>query len=118
MKKNKSVLILEDDVLIALQIQEELEKIGNVDYHIVDTKSAVQKFLDTQRFQLIIFNLRLIDGWLNVEHIRRLRKVSDQLLLTTGYNDLEFIESMCIKDNVRFLFKPYSLRQLRLAIKM
>lgn len=105
----KQVLVLEDDVLLALEATETLEEIGAVvigPAHRIDTAMAL---LDSHRPDAALLDVNIV-GSTSAEVARRLVRDRIPFVLATGYGDQNGIDgSRAVID------KPYNRQQIQSA---
>ncbi|RLF58459.1 MAG: hypothetical protein DRN27_05400, partial [Thermoplasmata archaeon] len=89
----KKILIVEDESIVALEIQNRLEQMG---YHVIDTISegeqAIKKALETKP-DLVLMDIHLLgemDGITTAEQIRKKLKIP--VIFLTAYADKETLK--------------------------
>ncbi|MFN7090551.1 MAG: response regulator [Allorhizobium sp.] len=112
MKGAASVLILEDEPLIAFALEDMLLEVGAKDLRLATTIAEAFRFLDNclPDFAVLDVNIR---GERSYEVARELSRRGVPLVFATGYGDAEHPEAL---KTVPTLTKPYSLDDLRSAV--
>jgi CheY-like chemotaxis protein len=113
-----SVLIVEDEPIVAMQLQESLEAMGYLVPAIIDTGDEVLAAALEHKPDLILMDIKLrsfIDG---VDAAKRLKLVCDiPVLYLTAYPSKGSQDRALSTSPAGYLVKPVSDRDLRLAIE-
>ena len=116
--KNMRVAVLEDDPLISfhLQIQLSLLKVEKVFFF--ESRSQGLHYLNREKVDLIITNLRLIDGWLSFHELTEIASFCTPILILTGFRDdlMQCHPILSTKTSLTYLFKPYNFYQLKKSL--
>jgi DNA-binding LytR/AlgR family response regulator len=105
----KRVLILEDDVLLALEAAETLEEIGAVVVGPAHRVDAALALLDTVRPDAALLDVNII-GFTSAPVAKRLADENIPFVLATGYGQQSGITGSCA-----VIDKPYNRKQLHEA---
>ncbi|MCD6162938.1 MAG: response regulator [candidate division Zixibacteria bacterium] len=119
MKKDAQILVVEDESIVAKNIQNRLESMGYTVPAIASTgKEAMQIALETMP-DLLLMDINLkgeIDG------IETARRINDQLdipvVYLTAYADENTISRAKNTEPFGYLTKPFDARELRATIEM
>lgn len=111
----KKVLIVEDDLIIALSTQKMVQKLGyDVIGRVTTGEEAVQQALQTQP-DVILMDIRLageLDGIDASEQILKIVSGTD-IIYVTGNTDLSYQERADRTGYKAFLVKPVSMADLK-----
>ena len=105
----KRILVLEDEVLLALDAAETLEELGVVVIGPVHRVEAALALLDHERPDAALLDVN-INGSTSAEVATRLAAENIPFVLATGYGDQSGISGQ-----VTVIDKPYNRTQLRAA---
>ena len=105
----KRILVLEDEVLLALDAAETLEELGVVVIGPVHRVEAALALLERERPDAALLDVN-INGSTSAEVARRLAAEGIPFVLATGYGDQSGISGQ-----VTVIDKPYNRTQLRAA---
>lgn len=116
---NSSVLIVEDEALVALEIQENVERLGHTVVDVSDTAEAAVKVALTEQPDLIIMDVRLKGQMDGVEAARLIRKSLDvPVIFLTAYSGDEILERATLAEPYGYLLKPVQEQQLASAMRV
>lgn len=104
MGSSKYIMIVEDEMLIALHIEDTLGQLG---HRVVTatTKAEAERLLDTREVELAIVDYKVTDG--NTETLmERLQKAGIPFIVCSGIS--EEGESRSVSSAAQFLSKPFS----------
>ena len=112
-----SVVVVEDDPIICWDIRRQLEALlpGAVQYF--DSQEQTRTYLRSHHPDLIITNLRLLDGWIEKSYCKALKSTSEMVLILTGLRDERLHPKLDIVEKLSFLYKPFTSLQLRNCIE-
>ena len=104
-----SVLVVEDEGLIALQLMELLSKAG---YHVPDAVASGEEALEvlgrTTTPDLILMDIGLPGGMDGIETARRIReKIDIPVIFITAYTNERILSRMEGLSSVSYLVKPF-----------
>ena len=119
MTAKANILVVEDERVVALDIQMQLQSLG---YHVPATvsngASAVQKALEVHP-DLVLMDIRLkgdIDG---IQAAHRIQAHADiPVVYLTAYADADTLERAKVTEPVGYLLKPFEQRELGATIEM
>jgi CheY-like chemotaxis protein len=108
----KTVLVVEDEALIALDVQMTLEDLDH-DIVVAGSNAAAEAALALQRFDLAILDYRLMDG--NTDRLaRRLRQAGIPFVVCSGSASVTELGE--VFQNTTFLPKPFTTDRLVEAV--
>ncbi len=117
--KKAGILIVEDEAIIAMEIENQLQSLGYEVTSIVDTgKKAIQK-AEEDRPDLILMDIRIkgeMDGIDAAEEIRN--QFGIPVIFSTAYLDGQRIERAKITMPFGYVLKPIQERDLKVTIEM
>jgi PAS domain S-box-containing protein len=119
MKAETHVLVAEDEIIIAKEIQNSLRDLGYPSSTIVKSgEEAIKKTFETQP-DLILMDIMLqgqIDGIQAAEHIRE--RFDVPIIYLTAYSDDKTLERAKRTEPSGYILKPFQETELRTTIKM
>lgn len=115
----KSVLIVDNESLIARGIQSSLNSLDNMTSHIALTgDDAIRKAIDVNP-DLIVMDIKLkgdIDGLRAAKSIRE--KLDIPFIFLTAHSDAELLEKARETEPFAIIFKPYTERELICTVEL
>jgi PAS domain S-box-containing protein len=118
MKKAK-ILIVEDEAIIAMEIESQLQSLGYEVTSIVDTGEKAIEKAEKDKPDLILMDIRIkgkMDGIDTAETIRN--KYGIPVIFSTAYLDQERIERAKITMPFGYVLKPIQERDLKVTFEM
>lgn len=110
---DKKVLYLEDEVLIALDGEQQLENMGFGEVVMVNSLSQAENALKTNEFDLAVLDINLGNGQNSLGLARDLENKGVKLAFTSGYNASEGV----VDDfDAQFVSKPFTEQSIKRAI--
>lgn len=107
MKKEAEILIVEDEVLSAMSLQQDLKRSGYKNCRYVTTGEEALDEMDEGGTELIIMDISLGGKLTGIETAGILLSNHDiPVILVSGYNYEDFEEKIAGMENVHFLKKP------------
>lgn len=110
----KRILLVEDEYLIALNLEQELKWVGYNVLKIISSGEKAVSFACEQVPDVIIMDINLagrIDG---IEATRQIQTFSSiPIIIMTGYPDLEIQDRYKTLDFVHYLIKPVKIHILK-----
>lgn len=113
------ILVVEDEAIIAMELESSLQRLGYEVTSIVDTSDDATKKAELDKPDLILMDIRIkgeIDGIDTAEIIRN--KLGIPVIFSTAYLDHERIERAKITMPFGYVLKPIQERDLRVTIEM
>lgn len=115
--KESTVLLIEDEAIIAWEVEAKLRKWG-IGYIIVkESMEESRDLLLSNHCDIIISNLRLIDGWIDYHFAELLKKGKTHLILLTGLSSMDMHKVDWRPIKPKFLFKPFTSLQLKKVLE-
>ncbi len=116
---SSNLLIVEDEVLVAMDIKSRLTKMG---YTVVDVASrgqeAVEKALDL-RPDLILMDINLKDDMDGVDTAIHIREQYDvPIIFCTAYSNEDTLERAKVSEPYGYVLKPFDNRELEINIEI
>jgi signal transduction histidine kinase len=112
------VLVVEDEHLVALDIQRHLERMGHTAVVVYSGEEAVEAVIDMQ-FDLVLMDIKLKGRLDGVEAARAIRTTQDvAVIYLTAYADNQTLERARTTEPYGYLLKPFQERELKAAIEM
>ena len=118
MEKAK-ILIVEDEAIIAMEIENQLQGLGYEVTSIVDTGEKAIKKAEEDKPDLILMDIRIkgeMDGIIAAEEIRN--RYGIPVIFSTAYLDQERIDRAKITMPFGYVLKPIQERDLKVTIEM
>ena len=113
------ILIVEDEVLIAMGIQQKLENFGYQVVGIASSGEAALAQVIEHQPELILMDI-VIDG--SMDGIEAAQKIQEQfgipVIFLTAYSDEKNLRRAKFTDPSAYLLKPYSERELEITIEL
>lgn len=113
------ILIIEDEILVAENIEKILKKTGSFNFLIVHNETEALKAVNNNTVQLIISDIHLnnsLDGTKIVSKI--LAHQSIPVIYITAFSDKKSLDSALKTEPVVYLIKPFLERQLLVAFSI
>jgi two-component SAPR family response regulator len=107
------VIVMEDDPLISWQLEKQLAFLAFDNVHFLESRSQSFRYLEMHNVDLIITNLRLMDGWLTSQELQAMKTHSNHMLITTGFRNDLLQNHPNPKTSFSYLYKPYTFYQLK-----
>ena len=90
-----------------------LQKWGYRDLTIFESMVDAGPTIEQRAYDIVISNLRLLDGWIGHDFARSLTQHKTHLIILTGLGNLDLHQWDWEPIVPTFLFKPYTLLQLK-----
>lgn len=117
--KDTRILVVEDEVIVALDIQNRLKRMGYNIIGIVSTgEDAIKKARDTMP-DLVLMDIKLkgdLDGVMAAEKIRELFSIP--VVYLTAFSDEDTLERAKVTEPFGYMVKPLEERELYITIEM
>lgn len=120
-KSQLAILLIEDDLIIAQNLKENLGELGYENILITTSEEEVQKIMIDGYIPDIIFtDIDLGKGQLTgIDIIKKYRLGGESaIILLTSYSDKEYVEEASLLGVSSYLIKPASIRQIDVAIDL
>lgn len=112
----RAVLVIEDELRIRNMLSQALKEMG-FQASLTATAEAGLKAIEQRAYDILILDLNL-PGMSGIDLLERIRKqqADIQVIILTGFGDLESAQTAIHLDVVEFLSKPCSLAKLEMAL--
>ncbi|MBL4681861.1 MAG: response regulator [Pseudomonadales bacterium] len=115
----KSLLVVEDEVLVARDIKARLTRMG---YNVLDTarkgQEAIDKAIELMP-DLILMDIHLHDDIDGIEAAIEIRKkIEVPIIFCTAYSNEETLERAKISAPYGYVLKPFDNRELEITLKL
>ena len=111
------LLIVEDDLLIAMELEYQIEDMGHVVSGVARTADEAVRLAETTRPDAVLMDLRLADGSSGADAARRIRDgLSVRSIFVSGNLDPVTRARLAELEPVAMLSKPIMPAQLRRAL--
>ena len=115
----KSVLIVEDESIVALDLKFKLEDLGYAISGIADSADAAQQQVERSAPSLILMDVRLKGCGDGIEAAAAIRRRHDiPIMFLTSHSDDETVQRAARTGAYGFVTKPFQLRDLRAGIEV
>ena len=118
MDKTK-ILIVEDEVIVAMEMKQQLENIG---YEVVGIASTGQEAIDISLEKtpdVILMDIMLKGEMDGIEAAEKIRKFQDNhIIYTTAYSDAELLERAKLTEPNGYILKPLISKEVDANIQM
>ncbi|MCP4756058.1 MAG: hybrid sensor histidine kinase/response regulator [Proteobacteria bacterium] len=116
---NKRILIVEDEVVVAMEIQSNLERLGYSVIGKVDTgEKAIERAAD-EKPDIILMDIRLKGDMDGIEAANRIRSnLAVPIVFLTAYAEEDKLERAKLTLPYGYLLKPVQDRDLKVSIEM
>ena len=116
---DKRILILEDEIIVAIDLQEVLESLGYgtyVAHNYNEAMAAVPNF----KPQLAICDINLGQGANGIDFAKDANKISPQMevIYVTAFSDTKMVTAAAETDPFNYLVKPWNEQQIAVTVNM
>jgi signal transduction histidine kinase len=112
------ILVVEDEHLVALDIQLRLERMGHFPIVVYSGEDAIEQAAETD-FDLVLMDIKLKGELDGIDAARRLRAAHDlPIIYLTAYADNHTIDRARVTEPYGYVLKPFQERELKAAIEM
>ena len=115
--KSLRIVIAEDDPIICWHLDKLLSYLPNAEKIFFETQSEVENHIDKHVPDIVIVNLRLLKGWVNLALLNSLKSLDCQIIILTGLRDERLQPELSYRADYRFLYKPFTKNQLRNCVE-
>ena len=117
--EQKRILVLEDEIIVALDIKEILENL-NYTCLVIHAYEAGLEALDEFRPQLMICDINIGDGPSGIDFVRQAqaRMPGLAVIYLTAFSDRKIVELAGKTHPVNYILKPWSDHQIRVSVEM
>ncbi len=114
-----SILIVEDEIIVAENIRGKLRQLG---YHVPDivvSGKAALEALMRHPVDLVLMDIQLSGAWDGIETATRIREQYDiPIIYHTAYADEDTLQRAKLTEPFGYLLKPFQIRELRSNVEM
>lgn len=116
MKKNLSIMVIDDENIVGKRLKPALEKNGDTVETFTDARNALERFNEKQ-FDIVVSDIRMddIDGLEVLEQVLA-RSERTKVIIITGYATVEVAQEALVKGAFDFIAKPFKPNDLRSII--
>ena len=116
---DRSILIVEDEAIVALDLKHQLEELGYTVHAIAPSAERAIEIVNERQPHLILMDVRLqgqLDGIEGAAIIRRNHNVP--VIFLTSHSDNDTVRRAAGTSPYGYLTKPYQMRELRAGIEV
>ena len=112
-------LIVEDEVIVALELKMEIEKLGCEVIALVKTKNKVLESIKDKEPDIILMDITLGKNQNGIDIVKQIQKIKDiPILYITALSDDVTIKKAFETNPIGYIVKPYRREDLRTNIKL
>jgi len=114
----KNVLIVEDEMIIAMVLKKFIQQIGYNVFAIVKTGNEAINMVKDNELALILMDMKLkgdIDGFNTMQEIRKFSDIP--IIYTTGNSEIQVKQKIEQTNNALFLIKPIDYDELKFSVE-
>lgn len=118
MNSTIDIIIIEDEIIIAMMLQEELRRIGYTVKEIFTTGEKAISYIRENPSSLLLVDVNLagrLDGIQTIENIRDFAKIP--VIFITGFSNEEVVHRINELHPEGFFVKPVNIQELKLKIE-
>ncbi len=116
---NETVLVVEDEVLVGMELKEDLERLGYRVADVVPSGERVVEAVAASQPDIVLMDVRLEGGVDGIEAAYQARAEFEvPIIYLTAYSDRETLRRAAITEPSAFLLKPYNERELAANVEM
>lgn len=113
-----SLLIVEDEQIVALSLQVELESLGYDVVGIANSEDEAVALFQEKKPQLILMDINLEAGGSGINAAKKINAIRNvPIIYVTAYANDDIIESANDANPIGYIVKPYNLREVRAVIE-
>jgi two-component system, response regulator PdtaR len=119
MDQKVSILIVEDEGIVAMELQESLENEGFEVTAVVDNGQEAIDLVKTEDIDLVLLDINIKGAWDGIETATQLKKEKNiPFIYVTAYGDSNTFERARATMPSAYLIKPFRINDLRKAIEL
>jgi len=116
---NETVLVVEDEVLVGLELKEDLERLGYDVPDVVSSGERVVEAVAAHQPDLVLMDVRLAGGVDGIEAAYQAKAEFEvPVIYLTAYSDAETLRRAALTEPAAFLLKPVDERELEANVEM
>lgn len=117
--EKKEILIVEDEGVIALQIESALQRMGHSVVGIYASGEKALESMETARPDLVLMDIKIQGRLDGIEVADRIRKQYNiPIIYITAHSEESTIERVKLTEPYGYLLKPVSQKELQIAVEM
>lgn len=113
-----SVLVVEDEQIISLDLQQSLEEMGYAVVGAADNGQEAISIADSQRPDVVLMDIMLKGDMDGIDAGKQVGKLGIPVIYLTAYSDTETVKRATATAPYGFLTKPYQRRELAATIEV
>jgi DNA-binding NarL/FixJ family response regulator len=115
----KKILLLEDEIIVALDLQEILDAAGYitiVTHNVIEAMDVVKKF----KPHLVICDINLGNGPSGIDFMIEAKNLLPKLevIYVTAFSDQKMVETAELTDPFNYIVKPWNEEQIKVSVNM
>lgn len=116
---NASIMLVEDEIIVAADVQHRLQNMGYAVLGIFDTgEEAIEKAGELQP-NLVLMDIVLKGEMDGIEAAQKIREMYDiPIIYLTAYSDEKILERAKVTEPFGYVLKPFEDREIQSAIEM
>ncbi len=116
---DKKILILEDEIIVALDLKELLDNAGYITYVANNYETAISQ-LKKQKPQLIICDVNLGNGLNGIDFAKEANGINPiiEVIYVTAFSEQKIIEGANETHPFNYIVKPWSEEQIKVTVNM
>jgi Serine phosphatase RsbU, regulator of sigma subunit len=115
----ETILVVEDETLVGLELKEDLERLGYSVPDVVESGEAVVQAVARYQPDLLLMDVRLSGGLDGIEAAYQAKAEFDlPVIFLTAYSDAETLRRAAIAGPDAYLLKPFDERELAANVKL
>jgi serine phosphatase RsbU (regulator of sigma subunit)/AmiR/NasT family two-component response regulator len=116
---NETVLVVEDEVLVGMELKEDLERLGYRVPDVVASGERVVEAVAAHQPDLVLMDIQLEGGVDGIEAAYQAKAEFEvPIIFLTAYSDRETLRRAAIVEPAAFLLKPFDERELSANVEM
>jgi DNA-binding response OmpR family regulator len=112
-----NILIIEDESLVAMELQQAIEKMGHTVVEYATNVKMAKKFFEEFEIDLLLMDINLNDSLDGIELYKNL-EMKVPIIYLTAYTDEETMSQAIQTNPVGYLIKPHTEDELKAIIKL
>lgn len=119
MKTSFNIIVLEDEMIVAENIAAILKNIGDFSVQITNNLENALQIISQQTINLIISDINLMGNQNGIQIVKCLQqKYWIPVIYLTAYSDDDYIDAALETEPISYLIKPFTTRQLEVAVNI
>ncbi len=118
MSEKECILIVEDELVVAEDIQKILKDYGYIVPKIISTGEETIQYVKKNQPDLILMDIMLRTKLNGIEVAKEISNLNIPIIYITAYSDSDFIKQAKLTEPFGYLLKPFRERELMATIEM